>query len=242
MTTLSKDTPRDYALGDFEDYPVIASDIIYEGAAVGLSVSGYRPLQAGDPFVGFCTEKADNSSGAFADINVRTRTRGAVVLSISGLAITDFGKDVYASDDNTFTLTKSTNTRIGYVSQWIETGKGVVQFQGVSGIEAALTDSTGGSASDTLAAMTNTTALTDNNGGTADGTVEDVADIALSTSDTYTDAAVNAAVNTAIASISNNFEEVVTQLALQRTLNTALINAVASLAAKVNVLLGRSGQ
>lgn len=34
-----------------------------------------------------------------------------------------------------------------------------------------------------------------------------VADIALSTSNTYTDAAVNAAVNTAIASIENNFAD-----------------------------------
>jgi len=51
MTTLSADKPRDYQLGDREEYPVIAADIIYEGAAVGENGSGYaRPLQAGDPF------------------------------------------------------------------------------------------------------------------------------------------------------------------------------------------------
>lgn len=66
------------------------------------------------------------------------------------------------------------------------------------------------------AALTQNT-LTDSGGGTADQTVEDVTDIALSTSDTYTDAAVNAAVNTAIASISNNFKEMTTELALIKT-------------------------
>lgn len=44
-------------------------------------------------------------------------------------------------------------------------------------------------------------------GATANDTMTAVADIALSTSNTYTDAAVNTAVNTAIASIENNFAD-----------------------------------
>ena len=63
------------------------------------------------------------------------------------------------------------------------------------------------------AAQTQNT-LIDNGAGTADQTVEDVAVIALSTGDTYTESAVNSAVNTAIASVSNNFKEVTTELAL----------------------------
>jgi predicted RecA/RadA family phage recombinase len=100
----------------------------------------------------------------------------------------------------------------------------------------ALTDSTGGTdpADGTLAAVTNTTDLTDSGAGAADGTVEDVADVALSTSDTYTDAAVNAAINTAIASISNNFKEMTTELATQRTANTAILAAVSQLATYLN--------
>ena len=35
MTTLAQDVFRDFQLGEHEDYPVIASDIIYRGAAVG---------------------------------------------------------------------------------------------------------------------------------------------------------------------------------------------------------------
>jgi len=135
MTTLSKDTPRDYALGDFEDYPVIASDIIFEGAAVGENGSGYaRPLQAGDPFLGFALDKADNADGAAGDVTVETRTRGKVVLSVSGLAITANDRvAVYATDDDTFTTSASstasgTHSLIGYVSRWIETGVAVVEF------------------------------------------------------------------------------------------------------------------
>lgn len=154
MTTLAANTPRDYQLGDFEDYPVIADDIIYEGAAVGDNGSGYaRPLEAGDPFLGFCAQKADNAGGSAGDVRVRTRAKGKIKLAIGSLAITDVGKDVYASDDNTFTLTKSTNTRIGHVSQFVSSGVGIVSFESVNGILAELTDNSGGTPADTIAAI-----------------------------------------------------------------------------------------
>lgn len=154
MTTLAAAAVRAYQLGDLEEYGVVATDIIYEGAAVGDNGSGYaRPLVAGDPFRGFATRKADNASGSAGDIRVQVRTRGAVQLSISSLAITDVGKDVYASDDNAFTLTKGSNTRIGYVQRWVETGVGIVAFDANDGVEAELTDSSGGTASGTIAAI-----------------------------------------------------------------------------------------
>lgn len=152
MATLTADAPRDYFQGDFHEFPVIAADTIYQGAAVGDNGSGYaRPLQAGDPFRGFAELKADNASGSAGDEYVRCRTKGRIKLAISSLAITDVGKDVYASDDNTFTLTQGTNTRIGHVIAWIETGYGIVEFDVTRGAEAELTDSTTGTADDTLA-------------------------------------------------------------------------------------------
>lgn len=48
--------------------------------------------------------------------------------------------------------------------------------------------------------------------GTTDGDMADVADIALSTTDTYTDAAVNTAVNTAIASVNLQLKELQTKV------------------------------
>lgn len=155
MTTLAADQPREYYQGDFHEFDVIAADIIYKGAAVGDNGSGYaRPLQAGDRFRGFAECKVDNSTGSAGDKAVRVKRKGLIKLPITSLAITDVGKDVFASDDNTFTLTQSTNTRIGHVSSWIATGYGIIEFNATTGVITELTDNSSGSASDTIAAIT----------------------------------------------------------------------------------------
>lgn len=162
MTTLAADVARDYYQGDFHDFPVIATDIIYGGAAVGDNGSGYaRPLQAGDPFRGFADYRADNATGSAGDQYVRCRTRGRIKLAISSLAITDVGKDVFASDDATFTLTQGANTRIGHVVAWISTGYGIVEFEATQGVLAELTDNSGGTAADTIAAIGGTYSQTE---------------------------------------------------------------------------------
>lgn len=134
MTTLAKNAPRDFVLGDTQDLPVIASDIIYEGAAVGENASGYfRPLVAGDPFAGFAQSQADNSAGAAGAINVRVKPRGRVVLSVTGVtAVTDEGSTVYAADDDSFTLTVGSNTPIGKVVRYISGTSVEVYFEAAS--------------------------------------------------------------------------------------------------------------
>jgi len=157
MTTLAKNSLRTYELGEINELPVIATDIIYEGAAVGDNASGYaRPLAAGDPFRGFAEKIADNSAGSAGDINVRVLSKGKIKLAITSLAITDVGKDVYASDDDTFTLTPGSNTRIGYVYRWLSTGYGIIAFEANNGQATALTDSSGGTAANTIAAISST--------------------------------------------------------------------------------------
>jgi len=134
MTTLAANTPRDFVLGETQDLPVIASDIIYEGAAVGENGSGYfRPLVATDPFAGFAQSKADNSAGAAGAINVRVKTRGRVILAVTGVtAVTDEGSTVYAADDNDFTLTSTSNTAIGKVVRYISGTRVEVYFEAAS--------------------------------------------------------------------------------------------------------------
>lgn len=131
MVTLATDKPRAFEHADFNEIPVVATDIIYEGAAVGLDGSGNaRPLVAGDQFVGFAESKVDNSAGAAGDKNVRVRERGKIELSVTGVtAATDVGDSVYASDDDTFTLTPSTNSRIGKVHRFVSGTTVVVKFQ-----------------------------------------------------------------------------------------------------------------
>ncbi len=130
MTTLAKDVQRPFELGTINELPVIAADIIYEGAAVGIvSGTGYaRPLQAGDAFAGFAETKCDNSDGAAGDKHVRVRTKGAVEVAVDSLVITDIGAAVYASDDDTFTKTSTSNTFIGRVARFVSAGVGIVTF------------------------------------------------------------------------------------------------------------------
>lgn len=141
MTTLAADVLREFLIGDEADYPVIASDIIYQGAAVGENASGYaRPLAAADPFLGFALSKADNSAGSAGDIKVKVLTRGKVRLTVAGAtAVTANDRPiVYASDDATFTLTASTNTPIGRVYKWLASTDCIVEFDAYAGVLEAL--------------------------------------------------------------------------------------------------------
>jgi len=183
MATLATDKQRHYELGDLNSLPMVATDIIYEGAAVGLASGNARPLNAGDPFVGFCIQNADNSTGSSGDVRVQVKTYGEIQLAIGSLAITDVGKPVYASDDDTFVLTATGNSYIGKVKRLVSTGVGVVAFDVRKG--GALT------------------ALTDNTAGTANDTLEAMADLATSGGNTYSDADVNAV----LAKIRNNFAD-----------------------------------
>ncbi|HEX7050361.1 MAG TPA: hypothetical protein VF188_09185 [Longimicrobiales bacterium] len=132
MATLAVDTPRVYELGDIGEHPVIAADIIYEGAAVGLEAASgnARPLVAGDKFLGFAEQNVDNSLGSAGEKRVRVIERGKIEVPIAGLAATNVGDPVYASDDNTFTLSDGAgaNSFIGRVARFVEAGVGVVAF------------------------------------------------------------------------------------------------------------------
>jgi len=130
MTTLATNTPRVLVGGDVNEIPVIASDIIYEGAAVGLvAASGHaRPLNAADKFAGFAAEKADNSAGAAAAINCRFYRKGCVKLTVAGVVITDVGQPVYATDDNAFQFTPTSAVFIGFVRRYVSAGVVEVEF------------------------------------------------------------------------------------------------------------------
>ena len=130
MPLLTANTPRDFQVGEREDYPVAASSVIYEGSAVGENASGYaRALVALDKFLGFAVFAADNSAGAAGAIRVEVRKKGNVRLAVVGSAITSNDRPaVYASDDGTFTLTSTGNSQIGYVSRWISGTDCIVEF------------------------------------------------------------------------------------------------------------------
>lgn len=133
MTTLAADALRTFEIGIIQEYPMIAADIIYGHAAVGLvAASGHaRPLVAGDKFAGFAEKRVDNSTGAAAAKNVRVQHRGKVVLPITGCVITDQAVDnlpVYASDDDAFSFNPADGSFVGFLDRYISAGVGLVRF------------------------------------------------------------------------------------------------------------------
>jgi len=130
MTTLAANVNQTYELGDRNEFPVIAADIIYEGAAVGLvDASGHaQPLTSSDRFVGFAEEKVDNSAGAAAAKNVRVVKKGCIKLAITGAVITDVGQPVYATDDAAFTFVPTGGVFIGFMRRFVSSGYGIVEF------------------------------------------------------------------------------------------------------------------
>jgi len=137
MSTLSADTRRDLILGEVNEIPMITTDIIYEGAAVGTVIaSGHaRPLTSVDKFVGFAEQKCDNSTGAAAAKNVRVVTKGTAKLSVSGAVITDVGQPVYATDDDTFVFLPTGGVFIGFVKRFVSAGIVEVQFDSIDYVD-----------------------------------------------------------------------------------------------------------
>jgi len=130
MTTLAVNTPRDKVLGDINEIPMVAADIIYEGAAGGVvKATGHcRPLTSADLFCGFSINIFDNSLGAATAINARFDKKGSVVLTVAGVVITDVGQPVYATDDNTFTMLPTGGVFIGFVRRFVSTGVAEVEY------------------------------------------------------------------------------------------------------------------
>jgi len=137
MATKTKNEYNDFEIGTRNEIPVIASDIIYEGAAVGavLATGHARPITSVDRFVGFCEKQADNSDGSAAAINVRVIKSGSAKLAVTGAVITDVGQPVYAQDDNAFSFLKASGVFIGFVRRFISAGYAIVEFDAGSFID-----------------------------------------------------------------------------------------------------------
>lgn len=101
----NRDLPR-FVDQELRSFRVKASTHIYKGAFVGFDrASGYvRPLAAGDMFAGIAYEECDNSSGSNGDKACRVYTQGDFQAALTSAAITDVGKPVFASADDTLTF------------------------------------------------------------------------------------------------------------------------------------------
>ena len=130
MTTLAANKPLTHVIGEHNSIPIIAADIVYEGAMVGDNAAGYgRPLTAGDPFIGHSIEKVDNAAGAAGAKNIRV-LGGRYKLEVALVGtITDVGQPVYASDDDTYTFVATSNSYVGVISRYVSATRMEVEFR-----------------------------------------------------------------------------------------------------------------
>jgi hypothetical protein len=145
----SADLARTYEIGVINTLPVYGTTTLYRGVAAG-EVSGYiRALVAGDPFRGFVDAYVTNvvnaltgDTGASGAKSVNLITDGLLRITLTGVAITDVGKPVYMSDDETFTLTQGTNSLVGYVYRYVAANTCVITFGGKAETQASAVDTT----------------------------------------------------------------------------------------------------
>jgi hypothetical protein len=136
MATLAVDKPRVYEPGQpswLNGLPMIDNDIIYKGAAVGESgtTGTFRPLVSGDNFAGFAAAQCDNTitGHAASFVSVPVHQQGQVQLPITGVtSAAQYGDPIFATDDDTFTLTPG-GSLIGTFVRWISSTTALVHFK-----------------------------------------------------------------------------------------------------------------
>jgi hypothetical protein len=131
---LSSNAPRAFGINGKQEteLPVKGSTHIYMGSAVSAASGLLRPLTIGasDTFVGFARQEVNNT-GSDSALSVIVYERGYVNLAVTGVAdASSLGTGVYASDDNTFTTTSTSNIEVGKVARWISGTSCVVYFEG----------------------------------------------------------------------------------------------------------------
>lgn len=103
-------------------------DILYMGAFAGSNSGNARALTAGDLFLGLITQQVDNSGGSAGDKKVEVKSGMVIEHAVTGLDGRDhIGDLVYASADDTLTLTASTNSPMGVVVDYISGTIGLIK-------------------------------------------------------------------------------------------------------------------
>lgn len=124
---LSAETVREYGTRSQEFHVVKNGITLYSGALVGLDRSVGRVTTWADDlnylFLGIAKPETTSKLGVSgATVFCPVDTSGSIIrkVAVTGVtALTDLGKRVYASDDNTLTLTASTKAlHVGVIIRW----------------------------------------------------------------------------------------------------------------------------
>jgi hypothetical protein len=122
--------------------PVVAADIIYKGSLCKINAAGFlAPCapEAGSTFAGIAIENIDNSAGAAGDLLCRVQNVGAIELVGAGLAQSDVGSKVYATDDGVITTVEGTTSKqlVGVIVKFISATSVLVKLTPFSGTGAS---------------------------------------------------------------------------------------------------------
>jgi hypothetical protein len=97
---------------------------VYKGTMLNVDADGYvgkAAAAANTFFAGICLEEVDNSGGSAGDLNAKIARNGRWLLTFSDtLTIADVGSVVYATDDQTATVTSAANAQIvGTITEFV---------------------------------------------------------------------------------------------------------------------------
>lgn len=114
--------------------PSAAAKHHYEGCGVFVDAAGRATdvkVDATTVFAGIAIAEVDNSAGAAGDLNVEVWGDGDFELPVTGATLALQGTTVYASDNNTYTMTAGTNSIVGTLTKFVSTGIGIVTVRGL---------------------------------------------------------------------------------------------------------------
>lgn len=113
MTATSQDIDTKRLEGDLREVPLKADEVIYAGAMVVRSQSngyGYDGVDSANMvFAGIAEEAQDATDEDDGAVSAKVRRHGVFKLLMAAVAITDIGKKVYLSDNQTVAFTGTTN-------------------------------------------------------------------------------------------------------------------------------------
>ncbi|MFA5378574.1 MAG: hypothetical protein WC455_22660 [Dehalococcoidia bacterium] len=121
-TSAGIDTLR--KVGGYLEYPVYGSETIYKGTMLTtLGTNGYAydgEDTAGHFFIGIAAHDVTaNSTSGYAKVKVFTE--GLFLLTVTGGSLDDVGKPVWLSDNQTISLSATTNkVLVGKVAQYVD--------------------------------------------------------------------------------------------------------------------------
>ena len=139
MTALTDNRQTDRQDGDLLQIEG-GIDIVYAGGMVCFNTVGYAVAAqntADFRLAGVAYEKMDNGTGANGDKQVRVRRRGLFSFAATGMAITDIGKRVYITDDQTVTLTPG-HVFCGVIGEFVSATEVLVDIE--PAVEAGMGD------------------------------------------------------------------------------------------------------